>query len=171
MKKMLTAGLISAALSTGTFAHSSDAKPVKSMTREIPIESAFQKIAMGNNLQLILIQDKDISIIRITGDENLVNEVKVSIERGVLTINSNKNFRNKNVRIYVPVSVLTSLDLGRGTSVATEGIVRLNGLKVTVDVDSKVDLNVIGDLELEARDNCDLVYEKYEKFNVVYVQR
>ena len=171
MKKMLTAGLISAALLTGTFAYSSDAKPVKSVTREIPIESAFQKIAMGNNLQLILIQDENISIIRITGDENLVNEVNVSIEKGVLAINSKKNFKNKNVRIYVPVSVLTSLDLGRGTSVATEGIVKLNGLKVTVDVDSKVDLNVIGGLEIEAGDECDLVYEKYEKFNVVYVQR
>ena len=57
MKKMLIAGLISAALLTGTFAYSSDAKPVKSITREIPVESDFQKIVMGNNLQLILIQD------------------------------------------------------------------------------------------------------------------
>jgi hypothetical protein len=171
MKKMLTAVLISTALLTGTFAYSSDAKPVKSITREIPIESAFQKIAIGNNLQLVLIQDENISAIRITGDENLVNEVNVSIEKGVLTINSKKNLRNKNIRIYVPVRVLTSLDLGGGTSVATEGIVQLNGLKVTVHVDSKVDLNVIGDLEIEAGDDCDLVYEKYEKFNVVYVQR
>ena len=171
MKKMLAAGLISATLLTATIAYSSDAKPVKPITRKIPIESAFQKIAMGDNLQLVLIQDENISAIRITGDENLVNEVRVSIEKGVLTINSKKNLKNKNVRIYVPVSVLTSLDLGRGTSVATEGIVKLNGLKVTVDVDSKVDLNVIGDLEIEAGNDCDVVYEKYEKFNVVYVQR
>ena len=56
MKKMLTAGLISAALSTGTFAHSSDAKPGKSMTREIPIEAAFQKIAMHRGALYLVMQ-------------------------------------------------------------------------------------------------------------------
>jgi hypothetical protein len=169
MKKMLTAVLISTALLTSAFAYSSDVKPGNSVTKEVPVKSTFKKIEMGNNMQLVLLQDATITSISITGDENIVKDIKVTIEKGVLFVTSKKEFRNKEIKIYVPVNMLTSIDLGRGTSVANEGIVKLDGLKITVHVGSKVNLHVIGDFDVESGDDCDFVFEKYEKSSVVYV--
>ena len=169
MKKMLTAVLISTALLTSAFAYSSDAKPGKTITKEVSLKSDFQKIEMGSNMQLVLVQDATISSISITGDENIVKDIKVTIEKGVLSVISKKGFRSQDIKIYVPVNMLTSIDLGRGTSVSNEGIVKLNDLKITVHVGSKVNLNVIGDFDVESGDDCDFVFEKYEKSNVVYV--
>ena len=175
MKKMLTAVLISTALLTSAFAYSSDAKPGKTITtgktitRDVPVTSAFRNIETGSNMQLVLLQDATITSISITGDENIVKDIKVTIEKGVLSVTSKKPFNDKEIKIYVPVNMLTSIDLGRGSSVANEGIVKLDGLKITVHVGSKVNLNVIGDFDVESGDDCDFVFEKYEKSSVVYV--
>ncbi|MEP6949459.1 MAG: DUF2807 domain-containing protein [Ginsengibacter sp.] len=167
--QLLSAVLVSVAILTGTFAYSSNAKPIKTSTKEIAITSPFQKITVGNNLQLVLIQDESKSAVLITGDDNLLKFVKVSVNKGVLSIASNRYLGNRNIKIYVPVSTLASLDLASGASVATEGIVKLENLKVFVREDCKVNLHILGNFQLESDDDCDIVYQKYEKYNVVFV--
>src|SRR5579862_8404018 len=130
--QLLSAVLVSVAILTGTFAFGSNAKPIKTSTKEIAITAPFQKITVGSNLQLVLIQDVSKSSVLITGDDNLLTFVKVSINKGVLSITSNKYLGNKNIKIYVPVNTLASLDLASGASVAREGIVKLENLKVFV---------------------------------------
>lgn len=167
--QLLSAVLVSVAILTGSFAYSSNANPVKTSTKEIAITSSFNKITLGSNLQLVLIQDGSSSSILITGEENLAQSVNASIDKGVLSITSNKNLKNKKVRIYVPVPILTSLELGRGASVATEGIVKLENLKILVHEDCKVNLDILGNFHVETDEDCDFVYEKYERSRVVYV--
>ena len=104
-------------------------KPIKTSTKEIAITTPFQKITLGSNLQLVLIQDENKSSITITGDDILVQSVKADIDKGVLSITSKKNLKNKNVKIYVPVTMLTSLEIRCGASVTTEGIVKLAGFE------------------------------------------
>jgi len=171
MKKIISAVLISTALLTSSFAYSDNGKPGKLVNKEIAIDAPFQKIKVANNLQLVLVQDATRSAIFITGDENSVEAVNVSIDKGLLSITSKKNLKNKQLKIYVPVTMLTSLELGSDASVSAEGFVRLSGFKVLVHDGSKVMLRVLGDFEIEAADGCDVVYEKYEKANVVFVDR
>lgn len=165
--QLLSAVLVSVAILTGTFAYSSNAKPTS--TKEIAITAPFQKITVGSNLQLVLIQDVSKSAVLITGDDNLLKFVKVSVNKGVLSITSDKYLGNKNIKIYVPVNTLASLDLASGASVATEGIVKLENLKVFVRDASKVNLHILGNFQLESDDDCDIVYQKYERYNVVFV--
>jgi hypothetical protein len=167
---MLSAVLVSVAILTGSFAYSSNAKPTKTSTKEIAITSSFHSIILGRDLQLVLIQDENRSAIQIIGDENLVESVNASIDKGVLSITSNKNLKNKKIKIYVPVPVLTSLELGSEASVTTGGIVKLENLKVLVHEGCKVNLDILGNFQVEADDDCDFVYEKYEKSRVVYVR-
>jgi Putative auto-transporter adhesin, head GIN domain len=169
--QMLSAVFASAALLTGSFAFSNDAKPITTTTREIALKSSFQKIAVGCNLQVVLVQDAIRSTVIITGDETVVPAINVSIDKSVLSITSRKNLKNKKIKIYVPVTTLTSLDLASEASVATEGVLKLDSLKVMVHEGSKVALNVIGNLQIEPADDCDLVYEKFEKTKVIYVQQ
>ena len=70
-----------------------------------------------------------------------------------------------------PITTLTSVELDNDASVAAEGIIMLDDLKVLVHDGSKVMLHVLGNFEIEAAEGCDLEYEKYEKSNVVFVKR
>ncbi len=167
--QLLSAVLISVAILTGSFAYSNDAKPVATSTKEIAIQSFFQKITLGSNLQLVLIQNKNRPSIHITGDENLLEAINVNIDKGVLSITSKKNLKNRKIKIYVPVSNLTSLELNSGASVATEGVVQLDDLLVLVHEGCKVNMNILGNSHVEAADDCDFVYEKYQKSNVVFI--
>ena len=47
----------------------------------------------------------------------------------------------------------------------------LDDLKVLVHDGSKVMLRVLGNFDIEAAEGCDVVYENYEKSNVIFVKR
>jgi hypothetical protein len=172
MKYSLSAVLVSAALLTGTFAYSNDAKPIRSTTKEISIKSAFHKIELGSNISMVLVQeDENRSSLLIEGDANFIPAVKVNIDKGVLSITSNQNLRGRKIKIYVPVSTLAFLDVAADASVVTEGIIKLDDLKVIIHDGSTADLHIVGNLQVEAGEDCDLVYQTYKKSKVTYVQQ
>ena len=171
MKKIISAVLITTALLSSSFAYSDNGKKGKPVNKEIVINGSFQKIKTCNNVQLVLVQDPTRSTILVTGDEKSVEAIKVNIEKGLLSIDSKKNLKPNVVKIYVPVTALTSLELGNNATVSAEGFVKLNGFKILVHDGSKVMLRVLGDFEVEAADGCDVVYEKYERANVVFIER
>jgi hypothetical protein len=171
MKQMLSAVLVSAALLTGIFAYSNDAKPIRTTTKEISINSAFQKIELGSNIHLVLVQDANRSAIVIEGDEKFIPAVNVSIDNGVLSITSKQNLNGRKIKVYVPVTTLTLLDLASDASVASEGVLKLDDLRVIVHDGSSATLRVIGNLQIEPGEGCDLVYETYKKSNVACVQQ
>jgi hypothetical protein len=167
--QLVSSALLSIAILTSSFAYSNDAKPIKSATKEIAIKSGFQKISVGQDFQLILTQAAGKSTILVTGDESLIQSVTATIDKGVLSVTSKKSLKNKKIRIYVPVNNLTFLELDRNASVTSEGIVKLEGLKVLVHEGSKVNLNILGNFQVESDDDCDFVYEKNETKSVVFI--
>ena len=169
--QLLSAVLVSVAILAGSFAYSNDAKPIRTTTKEIPINSAFEKIELGSNIQLVLVQDEDRSVVVINGDENFIPAINISIDRGVLSITSKQNLRGRKIKVYVPVATLTSIDLASNASVASEGVLRLDDLKVIVRDGSTANLHVLGNLQIEPADDCELVYETYKKSWVSFVQR
>jgi hypothetical protein len=169
--QLLSAVLVSVAILTGSFAYSNDAKPFRTTTKEISINSAFEKIELGSNIQLVLVQDENRSAVVIDGDENFIPAVNISIDRGVLSITSKQNLKGRKIKVYVPVTTLTLLDLASDASVTTEGIVKLDDLKVIVHDGSRADLHILGNLQIEPGEGCDLVYETYKKSRVSSVQQ
>jgi Putative auto-transporter adhesin, head GIN domain len=166
MKQILSTVLVSTALLTGTFAYSRDAKPATTTMRVIPITSAFQKIEAGNNIQLVLIQDAYRSTVVIKGDANFIPAVNVNIDKGVLSITSKKNLKGRKIKIYVPITTLSSLKLAYDASATTEGTVKLDDLMVIVQDGGAVNLHVIGNVHVEPVTGCDFVYETYEKSKI-----
>jgi Putative auto-transporter adhesin, head GIN domain len=171
MKQLLSAVLVSAALLTGTFAYSKDAKPVRIATKEISATSSFDKIQVGNGINIILLQNGNKSPVVITGDENLIAAVKVSIDNGILSIASKKNLKGRNIKIYVSVATISSLELGNNASVVTEGVVKLDDLKVIVNDGGTLALQVAGNVHIEPAPGCDFVYDTYEKSKDVFDQQ
>ena len=171
MKKIISAVLIAAAFSTSSFAYSINEKPGIPVNKEIAINADFQRIKVGPNLQLVLVQDANRSSIVVTGDEKSVQSVNVSIDKGLLSITSKGNLKWKRIKIYVPITTLASLELDHDASVAAEGIIMLDDLKVLVHDGSKVMLRVLGNFEVEPAEGCDIEYAKYEKSKVIFVKR
>ncbi len=168
MKQILSAVLVSAALLSGTIAYSKNAKPAKIATKEISTTSSFDKIQVGNSIKIILLQDAGKSPVVITGDENFIPAVKVNIDKGVLSIISKKNLKGRDIKIYVSVSTLSLLELGTNASVVTEGVVKLDNLKVIVNDGGTVALHVTGNVHIEPAAGCDFVYDTYEKSKDVF---
>ena len=171
MKQLLSAVLVSTALLTGTLAYSNDAKPARIISKEISVTSPFEKIELGSNIQIVLLQDPNRPPVVITGDENFIPAVNVTIKKGVLSITSNKNLKDRNIKIYVSVNNLTSLEVGGDASVVTEGTVKLDNLKVIVNDGGTVALRVVGNVHVEPASGCDFIYDNYEKSKDVFDQQ
>ena len=160
------------ALLTGTFAYSTPRKPVKIVSKEIAIDAPFQQIKVGSYIQLVLVQDPTRTTVLVEGDENYVPTVNVSIDKGVLSISSKPNLkRSGKIEVYVPLSKLSSINVGSDASVRTQGVVQLDNLKVIVNDGSKTDLQVRGNLKIEPAEGCDFVYSSYDESKVIYVQK
>jgi hypothetical protein len=171
-RQFLSAVLVTTALLTGSFAYCDVAKPLtRPSTREISLTTPLQKIEVGNNIQIVLVPDVKKSTITVTGDESLVSGVKFELNEAQLSISSKKSLKNKNIRIYIPVSTLKTLVLQNGSTVSSEGLLQMEALKVVVHAGSKVALQTLGKLAIESADDCDFVYEKYEKSQVVYIEK
>jgi hypothetical protein len=84
-------------------------------------------------------------------------------------ISSKPNLKSGKIKVYVPVSTLASINLGTEASVRTEGVVKLDNLKVIVNGGSTTDLHILGNLQIEPDEGCDFVYETYNESKVVYV--
>ena len=172
MKQILSAVLLTTALLTSTFAFCNPKKPFKIASKEISLNSSFQQIKLGSYIQLVLVDDPTRTTVLIEGDENYVSSVKVSIEKGVLSISSKPNLKkNGKIEVYVPVSNLSSINVGAEASVRTQGVVKLDHLKVIVNDGSKTDLHIAGNLQIEPAEGCDFVYSTYDESKVVYVQK
>lgn len=159
--------LLAVALLASSFTYGKNAINYKPPFREIAITSGFQKIIVGIDLQLVLVQDPNKSNILVTGDDDLIHAINVTINKGVLSITSKKKAGNKSIKIYVPVNTLTSLDLARNAVATTEGIVKLDGLKVLIHDGSKIDLAIVGKFEVESDDDSEFVCDKYETSKVL----
>lgn len=166
---ILSAVFVSAVLLNRSFAYNHDAKPGSTSTKEIVLTSGFEKIVAGADIHLVLVQDVNKSTATITGDDKSIEAVNITITKGFLTVTSKKNLKNRDVTIYIPVSKLTSLELRNDASVTTNGILIISDLKVLIHAGSKVDMKVIGNFQVEPVDDCDFVYEKFEKTRDVYI--
>ena len=74
--------------------------------------------------------------------------------------------KGRKIKVYVPVTTLTLLDLASDASVATEGVLTLDDLKVIVHDGSTAALQVLGNLQIEPGEGCDLEYETFKKSSV-----
>ena len=136
--------------------------------REVSIAASFQQISVDKNFQLVLIQNPNKSSVTIAGDKKNVHDVEVNIINDQLVITSKKKINTGKIIVYVPVKALSLIKLGRGASVSGEGVLKFDDLIVVVNPDSHVDLKALGNIVVKPAEGCEFVYEKDERFKIVY---
>lgn len=165
--KIVTAVLALMTLSLSSFAFKKE-KPTT--IKEVTIEGKFQKISVGRNIKLVLVPANEKSRIQVAGRQDKVTDVTLTVHNNRMVISSNKSVSAGAVIVYVPATELTHIDLGDGASLAGEGSLKYKHLTVFFNVGSRMDLTVLGKINIEHAEGCDLVYEKNEKTKV-YVKQ
>lgn len=162
--KIFTAIVLSIAFVTSSFA----AKPRTPMaTREIAILAQFEEIAVDEYISVVIVQDPYRLTITVSGDEKSIASVQTSIENNKLRIFSKRRLEGKKITVYIPVGNISHIDLSAGSSVSGEGTLKFPELSVLVSPDSRVELSILGDISINSKADCNLVYEKHETYKMV----
>ena len=164
--KILVATVLLITTVTNSFAYRHH--PNFPVIREVTIKTDFQKILISKSFQLVLIQNSNKSYVTISGDAKDVQDVEVNVINDQLTVTSKRNINYNKIVIYVPVKNLSLLNLASGASVSGEGDLRFDNLTVIINRDSRVNLKALGNIILKPADDCELVFEKNERYKVIY---
>lgn len=135
-------------------------KGEKTTLKEVTVAGNFKTITVANNINLVLVPASGISKVLVAGEEAKIKEVTISVANNKMTISSSKTVNPGSVTVYVPVTDLTYIKLGNGASVSSEGALKINDLTVFVNVDSRMELKTIGNINVTTADDCEFVYEK-----------
>ncbi len=161
--KILALSLVLVAFATTAFAGNEKpySEPVSS--KKLEIVGRFSKIHVDANLKVVLIPETGNSEIIISGDKSLLDQVDMSIYKGELIVSAGKYVQPGNdLVIFIPVKDLEQVELADGATVSGHYGLKFSKLTVLVNVDSRVDLNISGKLEIKAAPGCDFVYETHK---------
>jgi len=164
--KILVATLLLVTTVTNSFADRHH--PNFPVIKEVTIKKDFQKILVDKSFQLVLVQNSNKSSVTISGDAKDVESVEVNVINDQLTVTSKRNINYNKIVVYVPVKDLSLLDLASGASVSGEGDLRFDNLTVVLNRDSHVNLKALGNITLKPADDCELAFEKNERYKVIY---
>lgn len=130
-----------------------------SKSRRIENNEAFGKIIVGENLNVMLV-DEDTATIIVEGKAELLNSVEVSNSHGVLTISSKDKATALKIMVYVPVKSLYGLEVGDNSNVYSPDIIKAADLKVLLNGECKIGLQTTGKITLQQREEYDFTFLK-----------
>jgi hypothetical protein len=171
MKTKISAAAIALLFITATaFGHDRNRKPFFS-SKEVAIESYYKKITVGSNIRLVLLPAGQQATVTVTGDLDRVNDVTVKMNKDEMIISSRKSVKSGSIVVYVPATDLSYINLKAGASVSSMGDLKFSDLTVFVNVDSRMDLKLAGNVRVQQAYDCDFIYEKKETAAVGYVKQ
>lgn len=146
-----------AAFAMSSFALQSYAAGTPANNRKIENNEPFQKIVIADNLNVMLV-DEDASTIIVEGSAALLDEIKLSVTKGTLSIKStNKNTASKAI-VYVPVKYLSSIEIMNNSAVYSPDIIQSDDLKVLVTGDCKIGLQTTGKVTIQHSEDYDFSF-------------
>lgn len=170
MKTRILAAAFTCLLFTTTSSFAFDRKESAPSTREVAIGEKFQRIRVGENIKMVLVPADQQNAVTISGNQSNLDAVTVKVRGNQLLISSGKTLNKGAVTVYVPVKDLSYIDLKEGASVSGKGNLKFTDLTVFVNIDSRMELTMIGNINIKQADDCDFIYEKKETAKVVYVK-
>jgi hypothetical protein len=169
MKKLITAAM-SIMLLTGTaFSSPKNRTGRVETTKEVVTGAAFRNILVDDNIQLVLVPGDSKTSVTVAGDAAAVEEVSIAVKKNEMRISSAKHLKKGSVIVYVPAKDISYITLGSGASVSAKEYLNLSTLTVFLNVDSAVDLKTFGDITIKEANDCDVIYQKFEKAKVIRV--
>ena len=139
-------------------------------SKEVAINRNYQKITVGSNIKLVLLPAGQQTTVTVTGDLDKVSDVTVTMDKNEMFISSKKRVKPGSIVVYVPATDLDYINLKSGAVVTGQGDLKFTNLTVFVNVDSRMELKMFGNIKIKQAEDCDFIYEKKETARVVYVK-
>lgn len=150
--------IVLAALTLIAFTTQSFAKENPSITRKIETTSSFEKIVVGNNINLMLVTDEN--EITVEGNAAYVNDVVITNKNGILSVNSNDWHTAQKIIVYVPVKKLSALEITGFAKVMAADIIDTPALNVLINGNCMLGLQTTGHITLQHPEDIEFTFEK-----------
>lgn len=139
------------------------------VTREVALTSDFKSVSVSQNVKLVLVPGNQKNSVTITGAQDLVDQVSVTFIKNEMRISSKKYLKPGRIVVYVPAKDISYIRLDEGSSVSAVGYLNSSKLTVLLNIDSRVDLKSLGDINIIEAADCDLVYARNEKNKAIRI--
>lgn len=151
-KTILSITMLCVVLTASSF-NEREKLPVSVISKSITATGTYSKLVM-HDVNIVLTND-EASGIRVEGNEAAIRSTLVLNKNGELTVRGKSKFTGRNrVTVYVPASLLTSIQLnGHSSLSSTETLKNLN-LDVLVNGFCKVELKSFGNINVDGGENC-----------------
>lgn len=122
----------------------------------------FQEVAVSSGIDLYISQGNTESI-KIVAHEDLINNVIVENEGGLVTIKYKNNiswtrlFKDQSIKVYVTSKKLNGIRASGGSDVYSQNTIKTNTLNITASGGSDVKLNmIVQNLQLQSSGGSDV---------------
>src|ERR1700750_3297866 len=127
--------------------------------KEIMVQDNYKKIMVGENIKLVLVPaDKNTNIF-ISGNQDKLNNISVKENNDQIIISSKQSIKQESIVVYVPVKELSFIELKKGAILSGQGDLTFNDLTVLVNVDSRMELKLKGNVKIKEAEDCYFIYE------------
>ena len=104
------------------------------------VTEKFSKIVVGQAID-VEIEQADSYSIEVEADSNLINDIKTTIENGVLKISSDVNFQNaEKLLVKVKMKQISEIETTNASSVQSINLLKGKSLRIAASSSSKVEI-------------------------------
>lgn len=150
-KKIMTLAATLALVTTQSFATG-----YTTASRKIEKLAPYDKIVVGENLNVLLVNDEE--AITIEGNAAYLDYVNITSENGTLVINSNKKSTKERVVVYVPVKRLSTIQVIGESKIVSAEPINAPDLKVLLESDCELGLQTNGKVTIQYSEDFDLSF-------------
>ena len=136
--------------------------------KEVTTNGNYKRIAVDDNINLVLVPEAQLSAVTITGDAARVNQISVKTRGDELVITSKYMVKPYSITVYVPATEISYINLNRGASVSGKGDLKFKDLTIFVNIGSRMELTITGNINIEQANDCDFIYDKKQINKVIY---
>lgn len=134
----------------------------KSVTRAIDIDEKFQQVEIFGDVKVFLTNDAQRKL-QLKGDESDLDNIKVKVRSGKLTIDASKKTR-ADIILYISVTDIYSLVAEGSSEIYSSGMINTNFLQITLNGTAMVSVKYIGKLNVIAGHDAELIdIDEYRK--------
>lgn len=132
--------------------------------------SSFQKITVNSNIDVVLVQNDTLKKAYVEGDERMVPQISLTVNKGILTISSRgqASYRGK-VQVTIPVKQLSTLEINADAGVVTFAPLHTPKLQVSINGICDLHLKSTGKILFDAEQGYHIKYKSGNAGNKVMV--
>lgn len=109
------------------------------------VQGDFKKVSVNNAIELV-IEQAAVTEIVVEADDNIQNDIKISVHNGTLEIHSEHgNFSNATRRVIVKMPIIDKIEASSAATVKSQSVIEGQNIELETSSAANMDVNVESD--------------------------